>query len=186
MGSSVNHLLVAQPSPISENTAPIMRIGNLLEGKTCTTRLPLSSSRLPVLHVVGAKAPMVRVGEAEVGQCVGLGILQQLGRFGANAGNPPAGQVVELAHGGGGTFVGDGVQDREHGNRSPRLPSPQAPSACASMISLTNDSTMMRMSSRMLTIPSSNLGMSWLVVVCYSKLSICGHPSISNFSNSRF
>ena len=127
MGSPVSHLPVAQPSPISENTAPIMRIGNLLEGKTCTTRLPLSSSRLPVLHVVGAKAPMVRVGEAEVGQCVGLGILQQLGRFGANAGDPPAGQVVELAHGGGGTFVEDGVQDREHGNRSPGCPRRKRP-----------------------------------------------------------
>ena len=53
-------------------------------------------------------------------QRVGLGILQQLSRSGADAGDPLAGQVVELAHEGGVTLVEDGVQDREHGR--PLLP----------------------------------------------------------------
>jgi len=44
--SSVNHLLDAQSSSISENTAPSIRISDLLDGNTCTTRLRRLSSRL--------------------------------------------------------------------------------------------------------------------------------------------
>ena len=46
MDSSVNHLLDAQSSSISENTAPSILISDFLDGKTCTTRLRRLSSRL--------------------------------------------------------------------------------------------------------------------------------------------
>lgn len=44
--SSVNLCLDAQPSSISANTAPSMRMGDLLDGNTCATRDRRSSLRL--------------------------------------------------------------------------------------------------------------------------------------------
>ena len=43
----------------------------------------------------------------------------------------------------------------------------------------------MRMSSWMSAIPLSNLGISWFVDACCLKMSMCGHPFTSNFSNLR-
>lgn len=51
---------------------------------------------------------------------------------------------------------------------------------------LVYDSVMMWMIFWMLIIPSSNLGIPWLVAVCCPKLSICAHLFISNFGSSRF
>lgn len=50
-----------------------------------------------LLHVVGAKAPVVGIGKIQVGQGVRLGLFQERRRFGAKARDPLAGQVVGLA-----------------------------------------------------------------------------------------
>ena len=67
-----------------------------------------------------------------------------------------------------------------------RLPASQASSAWASMISLTSDSAIALMSSDMLTMPSSNLGMRAPSPAISCILSICGYRlSVNlNLSNS--
>lgn len=46
MGSSLNWRRPAQPSSISENTAPIILMSDFLPGKTCTTQPRRLGSRL--------------------------------------------------------------------------------------------------------------------------------------------
>lgn len=75
---------------------------------------PLEIAVGALLDVVRAQAPMVGIGEVQVGQGVGLGVLEQIGRLGAHAGDLPAGQVVELAHERGVPLVEHRVQDRGH------------------------------------------------------------------------
>lgn len=61
------------------------------------------------------------------------------------------------------------------------LPSAQASSACASMISFTSDSAIMRINSWMFTIPSSNLGISGRTVRSCIKLAIAAISFVSNY-----
>ena len=63
---------------------------------------------------------MVPVGEVEVGQRVGLRLLEHLGGLGAEPLDSLCGQLVRLANDLGVALGEDGLQDAEHG--APLLP----------------------------------------------------------------
>lgn len=73
-----------------------------------------------LLNVVGAQPDVVLVGEVEVRQRVGLGLLEHLGRLGAEPLDLLDGELVELAHELGVALGEHGLQDAEHG--APLLP----------------------------------------------------------------
>ena len=68
-----------------------------------------------LLHVVGAKPRVVPAGEVGVGRRVCLGVLEELGRLGAEAVDLLDGQVVQLAHEPGVALGEHCLQDAEHG-----------------------------------------------------------------------
>lgn len=69
----------------------------------------------PLLHVVGAKAPVVGIGEVEVDEGAHLDFHQEIRCFGAYSRNLVAGEMVELADKVGVTFAEDGMENGERG-----------------------------------------------------------------------
>lgn len=76
----------AQSPAISENTAPIIPMGDLLLGSTCTTRLRcLSSQSARSRTLLVRSLTWCSWGGIQMGRGVGLGLFRRLGRLGAEA-----------------------------------------------------------------------------------------------------
>lgn len=94
----MNHLLAAQSSSISDNTASSIRTNDLPGGNTFTTRLRHLSPGLARSCTLLLRRRRLSTGEVRVGQSVDPRILEQVGRPRTDANNLLTGQAVELAH----------------------------------------------------------------------------------------